>query len=154
MADILDRVMQYLKSLNLTYEVRPVKGKIPRIIVPYSVPDESLKFEVVIDVSGEFVRFWVLIMLADKVQDKQKRQELYHELLIANGRLAEVKYFITEKGDVGVVGHEGIQVLTVDSFREEFRAIPHGIIHFLTVIAKKVNLTLTLPTKDELSIYT
>jgi len=154
MAEILERVMQYLKSLNLSYEVKPVDGEIHRVVVPYSVPDDSLKFDVYIDVSGQFVRFWVLIMLADRVLSEKKCEELYHELLIANGQLAEVKYFITKKGDVGVVGHEGVKVLTVDGFRDEFRAIPYGIIYFLTVIAKKLNLSLTLPTKDELSIYT
>lgn len=153
MPEILDRVMTYLKSMNLSYEVKSVKGEIHRVVVPYSVPDPSLKFDVVIDVSGQFVRFWVLVMLADRVKNKKRREELYTELLLANGQLAEVKYFITDKGDVGVVGHEGIEVLTVDNFREEFRAIPFGIVYFLTVIAKKLNLSLTLPTKDELSIY-
>ena len=153
MEEVLEQVMTYLKSMNLSYEVKPIKGEIHRILVPYSVPDRSLKFEVMIDVSGQFVRFWVLVMLSDRVPSEEKREELYEALLVANGLLAEVKYFITEKGDVGVVGHEGIKVLTVDGFREEFRAIPFGIIHFLTVIAKKLNLTLTLPTKDELSIY-
>jgi hypothetical protein len=153
MTEILDQVMTYLKSMGLTYEVKPVKGKIHRVVVPYSVPDESLKFDVVIDVSGQFVRFWVVIMLAKKVRSKKKREELYTELLLANGKIAEVKYFITDKGDVGVVGHEGVKVLTVENFREEFRAIPYGIVYFLTVIAKKLHLSLKLPSKDELSIY-
>lgn len=153
MAEILDRVMTYLKSMNLSYEVIPVKGEIHRITVPYSVPKDSLKFNVIIDVSGQFLRFWVLIMLAERISSEKKRTELYRELLKANGQLAEVKYFITEKGDVGVVGHEGVKVLTVDGFREEFRAIPYGITYFLTVIAKKLNLRLKLPTTDELSFY-
>lgn len=153
MEDVLDQVMNFLKSMNLTYEVKSVKGEIHRILVPYSVPDQSLKFNVIIDVSGQFLRFWVLVMVADRVPSKKKRAALYKELLVANGQLAEVKYFITEKGDVGVVGHEGLKVLTIDGFRQEFRAIPFGIIHFLSVIAKKLNLSLTLPTKDELSIY-
>ncbi|MFX1318832.1 MAG: hypothetical protein ACFE9D_04355 [Promethearchaeota archaeon] len=153
MAEILDRVMTYLKSMNLSYEVKPVKGEIHRIVVPYTVPDQSLQFNVIIDISGQFVRFWVLIMLADRVKTRKKQEELYTELLLANGQLAEVKYFLTDKGDVGVVGHEGIEVLTVENFREEFRAIPYGIVYFLTVIAKKLNLSLKLPTKDELSIY-
>jgi hypothetical protein len=153
MEEILDQVMTYLKSMNLTYEIKPVDGEIHRILVPYSIEEKSLRFNVVIDVSGQFLRFWVIVMLADKVPSKEKREELHHELLIANGQLAEVKYFLSEKGDVGVVGHEGVKALTVDSFREEFRAIPYGIIYFLNVIAKKLNLSLTLPTKDELSIY-
>jgi hypothetical protein len=153
MEEILDKVMTYLKSLNLTYEIKPVDGDIHRIIVPYSIEEKSLRFNVVIDVSSQFVRFWVIVMLADKVPSKEKREELHHELLIANGQLAEVKYFLSKKGDIGVVGHEGVKVLTVDSFREEFQAIPYGIIYFLNVIAKKLNLSLTLPTKDELSIY-
>lgn len=153
MEEILDKVMTYLKSMNLTYEIKPVNGKIHRIIVPYSVEEKSLKFNVVIDVSGQFVRFWVIVMLADKVSSKKKREELHRELLVANGQLAEVKFFLSKKGDVGVVGHEGVKVLTVDSFREEFRAIPYGIIYFLNVIAKKLNLTLQLPSKEELSIY-
>ncbi len=154
MAEILDQVIMHLKSMNLSYEIKPINGEIQRIRVPFSVPEESLNFDVIIDVSGQFVRFWVLIMLAEKVSDKKKQEKLYYELLVANGHLAEVKYFITKKGDIGIVGHEGIKVLTVDSFREEFRAIPYGITYFLTVIAKKLNLTLKLPTRDELSIYT
>ena len=153
MEEVLDKVITYLKSMSLTYEIKPVEGEIHRIIVPYSIEEKSLSFNVVIDVSGQFVRFWVIVMLADKVPSKKKREKLHHELLLANGQLAEVKYFLSEKGDVGIVGHEGVKVLTVDSFREEFRAIPFGIIYFLNVIAKKLNLSLTLPSKDELSIY-
>jgi hypothetical protein len=153
MEEILDRVITYLKSMNLTYEIKPVEGQIHRVIVPYSVSEPKLKFNVIIDVSGQFVRFWVLIMPADRVSDKKKLQDLYQSLLIANGKLAEVKYFITKKGDVGLVGHEGLKVLNVDSFRDEFQAIPFGIIYFLTTIAKNLNLVLTLPTEEELSFY-
>ncbi|MFX1564511.1 MAG: hypothetical protein ACFFCH_00810 [Promethearchaeota archaeon] len=153
MEEILDRVITYLKTMNLTYEIKPVEGEVHRIVVPYAAPEKKLKFNVIIDVSGQFVRFWVLIMLADRVPNEKKREELYQALLLANGELAEVKYFLTKKGDVGIVGHEGVKVLTVDSFREEFRAIPFGIIYFLTVITKKLNLTLTLPTEAELAFY-
>ncbi len=152
-SETLDQVINYLKTMHLTYEIKPVKGEIHRIRVPYTIPDKSLQFDVVIEVSGNFLRFWVIVMLSDKIKRKKKRENLYRELLEANGQLAEVKYFITERGDVGVVGHEGVSCLTIDTFREEFQAIPYGIVYFITVIAKKLNLSLTLPTKDELSFY-
>lgn len=153
MEDILDQVTTFLKTMNLTYEIKPIEGQVHRIVVPYTAQDKKLTFNVFIDVSGQFLRFWVLVMPADRVSDEKKREELYQALLVANGKLAEVKYFLTKTGNVGIVGHEGVKVLTVDSFREEFRAIPYGIIYFLTVIAKKLNLTLTIPTKEELSFY-
>jgi hypothetical protein len=139
--------------MQLTYEIIPVKGKVARIIVPYSVPEHKLHFKVVIDVTGRFLRFWVLILPHKKVRSKKKRVLLYHELLKANYALAEIKYFINEHGDVGVVGHEGVEVVTYEGFRDEFRAIPQGIIHFLTVIAKKLNLSITLPISDDPSFY-
>jgi hypothetical protein len=153
MSEILDTVTTYLKSMHLSYEIKPVKGEIDRIVVPYEVPEQKLQFDVVIDVSGNFVRFWTLVMLHDKIRSKKKREELFLELLQANGHLAEIKYFITERGDVGLVGHEGINVLTIDGFRDEFRAIPYGIVYFTTVIAKKMNLSLSLPSTEELSFY-
>ncbi len=154
MSEILDRITNYLKSMQLSYEIKPVDGFIQRILVPYSLPEENLRFDVVIDVSGQFLRFWVLIMLHDKITNNKKRETLYRELLKANGHLAEVKYFVTEKGDVGIVGHEGIEALTIDSFREEFGAIPYGINYFLTVIAKKMKLSIRLPSPGEFSFYT
>lgn len=153
MSEILDRVITYLKSLQLTYEIRPVEGKIDRIMVPYSVPDESLEFNVFIDVYKQFLRFWVLIMPHEVVKSKKRREDLYRELLLANGKLAEIKFFVTEKGDVGIVGHEGVEVLTINGFREEFRALPYGIIHFLSVIAKKLGLRFKFPDSGDLSIY-
>ena len=153
MSKVLDQVITYLKSMQLTYEVRPVKGKIDRIMVPYTVSNENLVFNVFIDVSKQFLRFWVLIMPHEVVQSKKRREDLYRELLLANGKLAEIKYFITEKGDVGIVGHEGEKVLTIDGFREEFRALPYGIIQFLTVIAKKLGLRFKFPDSGDHSIY-
>jgi len=105
MSEILDTITTYLKSMHLSYEIKPVKGEIDRIVVPYEVPEQKLQFDVVIDVSGNFVRFWTLLMLHDKIRSKKKREELFLELLQANGHLAEIKYFITERGDVGIVGH-------------------------------------------------
>ena len=154
MSEILDTVITYLKSMHLSYEIKPVKGEIDRIKVPYRVPEQNLQFDVVIDVSGTFVRFWTLLLLHNKIRSKKKREKLYLELLQANGHLAEIKYFITKRGDVGIVGHEGIKVLTIDGFRDEFRAIPYGIVYFTTVIAKKTKISLTLPSSDELSFYT
>ncbi|MFW9832287.1 MAG: hypothetical protein ACFFD8_10990 [Candidatus Thorarchaeota archaeon] len=153
MSEILEQVTSYLKAMHLSYEIKPVDGKIHRIRVPYTIPEKKLQFEVVIDVSGQFLRFWVLVLLHNRIRNIKQRERLYHELLLANGQLAEVKYFITEKGDIGVLGHEGVKILNIDSFREEFRAIPYGIIYFVTTIAKKLKLSLKLPTKDELSIY-
>lgn len=153
MSKVLDQVVTYLKSMQLTYEIRPVKGKIDRIMVPYSVSDENLEFNVFIDVSKQFLRFWVLIMPHEVVQSKKRRENLYRELLLANGKLAEIKYFVTEKGDVGIVGHEAVKVLTINGFREEFRALPYGIIHFLTVIAEKLRLRFKFPHSGDPSIY-
>ncbi|MDO8056452.1 MAG: hypothetical protein Q6361_06290 [Candidatus Hermodarchaeota archaeon] len=153
MSKILDRVITYLKSMQLTYEIRPVEGKFDRIMVPYTISDEDLEFNVFIDVSKQFLRFWVLIMPHEVVQSKKRREDLYRELLLANGKLAEIKYFVTEKGDVGIVGHEGVKVLTINGFREEFRALPYGIIHFLTVIAKKLGLHFKFPDSGDHSIY-
>lgn len=153
MSKVLDQVIAYLKSMQLTYEIKPVKGKLDRIMVPYTISDEGLEFNVIIDVSKQFLRFWVLIMPHEVVKSKKRREELYRELLLANGKLAEIKYFTTDKGDVGIVGHEGVAVLTIDGFREEFRALPYGIIHFITVIAPKLGLRFKFPQKGDTSIY-
>jgi hypothetical protein len=154
MSEILETITTYLKSMQLSYRIKPVNGKIDRIAVPYEIPEQKLQFNVIIDVSGKFLRFWTLVLRRDKIPTKKKREDLFRELLHANGQLAEIKYFITEEGDVGIVGHEGVEVLTIDGFREEFRAIPYGIVYFVTVIAKKLRLSFTLPSSNDLSIYT
>lgn len=154
MTDVLKKVTEYLKSMQLTFEVRVAKGKITQIVVPYSLTDPDLQFKVSIDVSGPFLRFWVLILSQDMVRSKKKQEALYRELLIANGSLAEVKYFLNKKGDIGIVGHEGVDSLNIEGFRDEFHAIPYGIIYFLTTIAKKLKLPMTIPSLDAVSIYT
>jgi hypothetical protein len=153
MSEILDTVTSYLKSMQLSYEIKPIEGNIQRIVVPYTVPEVKVKFDVVIDVSKHFVRFWTLVLRHDLIRSKNKQVKLYRKLLEANGKLAEVKYFITEKGDIGIVGHEGVKILTIDGFRDEFGAIPYGIVYFVTTIAKKLKLSLEPPSHNDLSIY-
>ena len=59
---------------------------------------------------------------------------------MANGNLAEVKFILTGDGDVGVVGHEGLEVLTFDGFKSEYNAIPFAIGYFIENIAPKFKL--------------
>ena len=65
---------------------------------------------------------------------------LTKEVLIANGNLAEVKFILTGNGDVGVVGHEGLEVLTYDGFKSEYNAIPFAVGYFIENIAPKLGL--------------
>ncbi|MFX1561880.1 MAG: hypothetical protein ACFFDP_01045 [Promethearchaeota archaeon] len=153
MSAIIEKVKRFLDSMRLTYEIQPVEGKITRIVVPYRHSEADLEYYVVIDSSEKWVRFWTLILSHEKLKDAKTQEALYQALLVANGELAEVKYFITEKGDVGILGHEGVEALTIDGFREEFYAIPFGITHFLTNIAKRLKIAVTVPSKERLSIY-
>lgn len=153
MPPVIEKVKRYLDSMRLTYEIQPVEGKVTRIVVPYELSEAGLKYYVAIDSSEKWVRFWTLILSHEKVKDSKTQEALYQALLVANGNLAEVKYFITEKGDVGIVGHEGIEVLSIDGFREEFYAISFGIKHFLANIVKQLKIRVVAPSKDKLSIY-
>jgi hypothetical protein len=153
MSSVIEKVKRYLESMRLTYEIQPVEGKITRIVVPYKLSEAGLEYYVVIDSSEKWVRFWTLILSHEKIKDAKTQEALYQALLIANGDLAEVKYFITEKGDVGIVGHEGVEALTIDGFRQEFSAIPFGITYFLANIAKQLKIPVVVPSKDQLPIY-
>jgi hypothetical protein len=113
-----------------------------------------LEYNVIIEQSRNWIKFWAPLLSRDTITDERMREALYRELLVANGTLVEVKYYVTEEGDVGVIGHEGVRSLTVDGFRQEFLAIPFGIEHFLAKIANKLNLRISPPSKDTLSIYT
>lgn len=154
MPPVIEKIKRYLDSMRLTYEIQPVEGKITRIIVPYELSEADLEYYVVIDSSEKWVRFWTLILSHEKVKDAKMQEALYQALLVANGELAEVKFFITEKGDVGIVGHEGVDVLSIDGFREEFYAISFGITYFLTNIVKQLKIPVAVPSKNQLSIYT
>lgn len=130
----IEKIEGYLKQMGLTYRV--VSGE-NRVILPYKIRDR--RFYVVIAAGDKWIRFHTLIANRDKM-GKVDLGALARELLVANGNLAEVKYFMTEKGDVGVVGHEGIAVLTFEGFKQEYQAIPYGIGHFIDNIASKLKV--------------
>ena len=71
------------------------------------------------------------------------KAELYASLLEANGQLAEVKYFITDQGGVGVIGHEGIPSLSFEGFQEEYNALPFAVSFFIQNIASKLKIKVT-----------
>ncbi len=148
----MEKIKGYLEAMRLTYEVRPEGGKVNRLFVPF-VDSENNRFSVVIDQSAKWIRFWTIILPHEKIRGPEKQIELYKALLKANSDLAEVKYFITPKGDVGLVGHEGLKALTVDGFRQEFNAVSFGINYFITEIAPKFGLRISGISKDQLSIY-
>jgi hypothetical protein len=148
----MEKIKGYLKAMRLTYEVRPEGGKPDRLFVPYA-DSENNRFFVVIDQSTPWIRFWTIILPHDKINDPEKQVKVYQALLSANADLAEVKYFITPSGDVGIVGHEGVKSLTVDGFRQEFNAVSFGIRYFITKIAPRFNIRISEIPKDQLSIY-
>ncbi len=148
----MEKIKGYLEAMRLTYEVRPEGGKVNRLFVPFADSEDN-RFSVIIDQSAKWVRFWTLILSHEKIGGPEKQLEVYRALLKANADLAEVKFFLTPKGDVGVVGHEGVKVLTVDGFRQEFNAVSFGIHYFITKIAPKFNLQISEIPKDQLSIY-
>ncbi len=152
MSTVMEKVKGYLEAMRLTYEVRPEGGKIDRFYVNFVDPKDN-KFSVVIDQVANWLRFWALVLSHKKIGGSEKQIALNTTLLKANGDLAEVKYFITPKGDVGIVGHEGLKALTVDGFRQEFDAVSFGIYYFVTKIAPKHNLRIAEIPKDQLSIY-
>jgi len=130
----MEKIEDYLKQMNLVFKVIPSEE---RIIVPYKIGGRV--FFVSITASDRWVRFYSIIVSKDQLGNVNVA-DLHRELLVANGQLSEVKYFITEQGDVGVVGHEGVDVLTIDGFRQEYEAIPFGVNYFLKEIAPKLNM--------------
>ena len=152
MPNVMEKIKGYLEAMRLTYEVRPEGGKVNRLFVPF-VDSEDNRFSVVIDQSTKWVRFWTIIFPHEKISGQEKQLGLYKSLLQANADLAEVKYFITPKGDIGIVGHEGLKSLTVDGFRQEFNAVAFGINYFISKIAPKFNLQISEIPRDQLSIY-
>ena len=133
----IDKIEDFLKRLNLTYRAIPSED---RIILPYMIEDR--RFFVVIDRSDKWVRFHTRIVEPEALK-KVDKVLLYQTLLEANGNLAEVKYFITDKGAIGVVGHEGIEALTYEGFEQEYSAIPFAITFFIENIASKYKIEVT-----------
>lgn len=152
MPNVMEKIKGYLEAMRLTYEVRPEGGKVNRLFVPYADSEDN-RFSVVIDQSTKWIRFWTIVLPHEKISDPEKQIKVYQALLKANADLAEVKFFLTPKGDVGIVGHEGVKVLTVDGFRQEFKAVSFGVHYFITKIAPKFNLKISEIPKDQLSIY-
>ncbi len=130
----IDKIEEFLKQMNLIYSKVTEED---RIILPYEIKDR--KFVVIIDRSDRWVRFHTKIMSKDQL-GKVDMLALTKELLIANGNLAEVKFILTGDGDVAVVGHEGLEVLTFDGFKQEYNAIPFAISYFIENIAPKLGL--------------
>jgi hypothetical protein len=130
----METIESYLKKMNLTYKVVAAED---RIILPYTIDDR--RFLLIVDRGDKWVRFFIIIVEADELKSVDK-PKLYESLLEANGQLAEIKYFITEQGAVGVIGHEGIASLSFEGFQEEYNALPYAVSYFINNIASKLNI--------------
>jgi len=130
----MDKIEGFLKQMELTYRVVPEED---RILLPYQIKDR--RFMLVVDRGDKWVRFFIIFVEAANLKSANKL-DLYAALLEANGQLAEVKYFMTDEGAVGVIGHEGIQTLTFEGFQEEYNALPFAVSHFIENIAPKFNI--------------
>lgn len=133
----METIEEYFKKMNLTYRVIPSED---RIILPYEIHDKS--FLLVVDRTDKWVRFFIKIVEGSALKSVDSLA-LYKALLEANGQLAEVKYFISDDGSVGVVGHEGISALTYEGFEQEYNALPFAVSHFIENIAPKLNIEVT-----------
>jgi len=130
----METIENYLKKMNMTYRVIPAED---RIILPYTIDDR--RFLLIIDRSDKWVRFFIIIVEADELKNVDKAQ-LFKSLLEANGQLAEIKYFITDQGSVGVIGHEGVASLSFEGFQEEYNALPYAVSYFIANIASPLKL--------------
>jgi hypothetical protein len=129
-----DKIESFLEQMKLKFRRVPSED---RFILPYLIKERT--FYVVIDRSDRWVRFHTRIISQEQLGGVDLLA-LTKELLIANGNLAEVKFILTGNGDVGVVGHEGLEVLTFDGFKQEYNAIPFAIGYFIENIAPKLGL--------------
>ncbi len=134
MTTTMETIENYLRQMNLTYKVVPAED---RIILPYNIDDH--RFMLNVDRSDKWVRFFIIIVEADALKNVDKAK-LYTSLLEANGQLAEIKYFITDQGSVGVIGHEGIASLSFEGFQEEYNALPYAVSYFIANIASKLKI--------------
>ncbi len=134
MPTTMETIESYLKQMSLTYRVIPAED---RIILPYTIDDR--RFLLIVDRSDKWVRFFIIIVEADELKNVDKGK-LYRSLLEANGQLAEIKYFITDQGAVGVIGHEGIASLSFEGFQEEYNALPFAVSYFIVNIAPKLQI--------------
>ncbi|MFX1575842.1 MAG: hypothetical protein ACFFCF_01575 [Promethearchaeota archaeon] len=134
MTKTMETIESYLKEMNLTYRVIPAED---RIVLPYTIDDR--RFLLIIDRSDKWVRFFIIIVEVDDLKSIDK-SKLYKSLLEANGQLAEIKYFITDQGAVGVIGHEGIASLSFEGFQEEYNALPYAVSYFIANIASKLKI--------------
>ncbi len=130
----METIESYLKQMNLTYKVIPTED---RIILPYNIDER--RFLLIVDRSDKWVRFFIIIVEADALKEVN-RSKLYQSLLEANGQLAEIKYFLTDQGAVGVIGHEGIASLSFEGFQEEYNALPYAVSYFIANIASKLKI--------------
>ena len=130
----MEKIEGYLKEMNLTYRVIPAED---RIILPYSIKDR--RFFLVVDRGDKWVRFFVTIVEKAALKNVDKLK-LFSALLEANGELAEVKYYITDEGSVGVIGHEGIAAFSFEGFQEEYNALPFAVSYFIENIASKLDI--------------
>jgi hypothetical protein len=131
---MMDKLEEYLKKMGLMYFADPANK---RFILKYNI--EERIFNVGIEFDENWVRFHTIIVTKDQL-GKVNEAKLHKELLIANGALAEVCYFITPNGDVGCIGHEGTVVLDFDGFAQEYHAIPYSIGYFIKEIAPKLKI--------------
>jgi hypothetical protein len=148
--DVIRQIEDYLDLLGMKYSWDDKEGifellfserKDSKTYTP-SLEDDGLSFKYTIYIRpGErWVQVYTDIISLDNIP-KEKRDDVFLDLLRANRRYAEVCFDYDEtKRIVGTSQEMMAQGLNFDAFREEFLAVPWAVKRFWTEIAKKHEL--------------
>ena len=103
---------------------------------------EGRKFLVQTSITKEWINVKGLVCLGSKIPP-EKREPLYHALLVANFHLNEVCFSSDpENGNIFVECDQHIEAVTFENFRKEFQSLPAGFTYFVKEIVPKLGIGL------------
>ncbi|MHA2224877.1 MAG: hypothetical protein ACXAC8_06720 [Candidatus Hodarchaeales archaeon] len=127
----LVKVKRWLDQMNMKYKV-----KNSNVLLLYNV--NGIRFAVIVTSLENWIRIAALIIRAEEIP-KEKKGEIFADLLRTNWELNEVTYSIDPKGAIF-----SENVVLVDSnfenFKSEFSAVVFGVTHFVRNIGPKYGL--------------
>lgn len=139
---IFKKLKEWFKFLELPVKEVPVSNG-TLFICNFSY--EGRQFLVQTSVKDDWINIKGLVCLGSNIPP-EKREALYHALLIANFRLNEVCFSSDPKnGNIFVECDQHVDSATFENFRMEFQSLPAGFTYFVKEITPKLGIDLPEP---------
>jgi len=151
LVDVRRQVEEYLDLLDMKYIWDDKEGIFELVFserkdaltyTPQAEDDGmSFSYTICISLGEQWIQIYTDVIPLEKIP-KEKRSEVFLDLLRANRKYAEVCFDYDEnRGMIGTSQEMMVQGLNFDAFKEEFLAVPWAVKRFWIEIAKNYKIS-------------